>query len=195
MQDNTGNTSRELLIGSLLLLVLVITRSGITRSHFGTDINLPDASWAMFWLLGVLTHQRGWPMASMACCVAVDYFVIAGGVAADCFTPAYVFLIPAYGALWLSGRWLRRQTTDKYLLRTATSLVAGVSACFAISNLGFYLASGYSGEMSMSAYAAAVARYWPHYLLHASVYAGAGLLIAYIAQHRAALFHRTGRTD
>src|SRR5882757_2471136 len=99
----------ELLTGCILLLVLVLTRSGITRSHFGTEFNLPDASWAVFWLTGAFTLQRVWPLLLMLACVAVDYFVIAGGVSAYCFTPAYPFLIPAYLSLWAFGRWSRSQ--------------------------------------------------------------------------------------
>lgn len=177
----------ELLIGSLLLLVLAITRSGITRSHFGTDLNLPDASWAMFWLLGAFTMNRWWPALSMLVCVAIDYFVIAQGVSSYCFTPAYPFLIPAYLALWAMGRWSRNQLPIRAnsLLTLIGSVVAGVSACFFISNIGFYLSSGYFANMPVAAYAQAVARYWPYYMLHAAAYVATGLIVHYIASHRA----------
>jgi hypothetical protein len=193
---NETNTSRsEILIGCLLLLVLAITRSGITRSHFGTEINLPDASWAVFWLTGAFTHKRWWPALLMLACVAIDYFVIAGGVSAYCFTPAYPFLIPAYLSLWATGRWTQHASGKAYLARSAVALFVGVSACFIISNIGFYLAAGYFAQMPAMLYAKAVARYWPHYLLHTSMYAGAGLLIAYIVRSRNALADRAAKVD
>jgi hypothetical protein len=195
MQNNTSESSKEILVGCLLLLALAVTRSGITRSHFGTEINLPDASWAVFWLTGAFTHRRWWPALLMPACVAIDYFVIAGGVSAYCFTPAYPFLIPAYLSLWATGRWLQPGSRNIYALRAAASLVAGVSACFIISNIGFYLAAGYFAQMPAMLYAQTVARYWPYYLLHTSVYAGAGLVIAYIVHSRASLAEHAARVD
>lgn len=185
MEHNARNSTREMSIGCLLLLALALTRSGITRSHFGTEINLPDASWAMFLLAGYLTASRWWPPVFMLACVAIDYFVIAGGVSAYCFTPAYTFLIPAYLSLWASGRWLQRRT-QPLLLNSALAVLAGVSACFIISNIGFYLAAGYFTQMPAMLYAQAVTRYWPYYLLHTAIYAGTGLIIHYIISHRAA---------
>lgn len=184
MQHHTREPSREALIGCLLLLVLALTRSGITRSHFGTELHLPDASWAMFWLTGVFTHKRWWPALLLLASVAIDYFVIAGGVSAYCFTPAYPFLIPAYLSLWALGRWLQHSHGSSKVLPAAASLLAGVSACFIISNLGFYLAAGYFTHMPLMLYARSVARYWPYYLLYTGVYSGAGLLIAYIVRSR-----------
>lgn len=188
MQVNKHESQTELLIGCVLLLALVLTRSGITRSHFGTDINLPDASWAVFWLIGAFTRKRWWPALLMLACVAVDYFVIAGGVSDYCFTPAYPFLIPAYLSLWAMGRWSRTQLPvhTQSLLRIVISVLIGVCASFLFSNLGFYLSSGYFAQMPALLYAQAVMRYWPHYLLYTATYVGVGLLIHYIANHHAA---------
>ena len=188
-QENTVALRSELLVGSLLLLVLIITRSGITRSHFGTEFHLPDASWAVFWLAGAMTVKRWWPALLMAACLAVDYVVIAGGVSAYCFTPAYPFLIPAYLSLWAMGRWSAAQLPIRRASswRVALSLVIGVSACFVISNLGFYFSSGYFAQMPAMLYARTVARYWPYNLLHTAVYASAGLIVHYIAAHRRAV--------
>ncbi len=181
--NETIASRTDLFIGCLLLLLLAVTRSGITRSHFGTSISLPDASWAVFWLAGALTFKRHWPVLLLFCCVAVDYFVIAGGVSADCFTPAYPFLIPAYLSLWWAGRQLRPYLHSKAVVPYATlSLLLSVTTCFIISNLGFYLA-GYTAKMSALAYAQTVLRYWPHYLQTAALYAGTGLLIYHIARH------------
>lgn len=192
---NTRVSSKQIWVGCLLLLALAVTRSGITRSHFGTDINLPDASWAVFLLTGAFTAKRGWPVLLMLACVAIDYFVIAGGVSAYCFTPAYPFLIPAYLSLWAAGKWLQCASGNAYALRAAIAVVVGVSACFVISNIGFYLASGYFAQMPALLYAQTVTHYLPYYLLHTSVYAGAGLLIAYIMRNRKDLADRMSKAD
>lgn len=201
MSDNKPLKRNELLIGAVLLLALLLTRSGITRSHFGTEFNLPDASWAVFWMTGAFTRKLVWPVLLLLACVAVDYWVIAGGVSSYCFTPAYPFLIPAYFSLWGMGRWLQRATHNSthhhglYLLRAAASMVAGVSLCFAISNIGFYVAAGYFAQMPASLYAQAIVGYWPSYLLTSSVYAGVGVLIRYIAVNKSLLASGDAKTE
>ena len=68
----------------------------------------------MFFIAGF--HLRGWgrwafPLL-MALAVAVDWWVIRGqGIdfwSHYCVSPGYWFLLPAYGAMWLGGAWLRR---------------------------------------------------------------------------------------
>jgi hypothetical protein len=177
----------EFLIGCILLLTLILTRSGITHSHFGTEFTLPDATWAAFWMMGAFTAQAAWPMLLLIACVIVDRLVIASGTSDYCFTAAYAFLIPAYLSLWVMGRWSRRQLPIRAqtLLRTASSILLGTSICFVIANVLFYLAAGYFANMTFIQYAQAVLRYWPYYLQHTAIYAGTGLLIHYVTSHRA----------
>jgi hypothetical protein len=184
MSKSTLHSRTEWLIGCMLLVALIITRSGMPRSHFGTDINFPDASWSVFWLCGALTTRRWWPALFLLACVAVDFFVIASGVAADCFTPAYPFLIPAYLSLWAMGRFLSAglQFGAGALLQSALSVLLGTTVCFTVSNLGFYLASGQFVWMTGTDYAQVVIHFWPHYLKTTSMYAGIGLVIYHIAR-------------
>jgi hypothetical protein len=187
MSNSKDNSQprNQLIIGGVLLLALVLTRSGITRSHFGTEFNLPDASWAVFWMMGLFAAHLAWPMLALVACVGIDYFVISGGVSDYCMTPAYALLMPAYMSLWAFGKWSRSQLPLRAasLPRLAVSMTAGVLSCFAISNAAFYLLSGYFAQMPLALYAQTVVRYLPYYLLHTAVYAGTGLLIHYIAQH------------
>jgi hypothetical protein len=185
MPTETTKPRNELLIGCALLLALLLTRSGITRSHFGTEFNLPDASWAVFWMMGIFTAQVAWPMLLLVACVGVDYFVISAGVSAYCMTPAYPFLIPAYLSLWALGRWSRSQLPlhAAALPKLALSILVGVTSCFLISNTSFYVMSGYFAQMPFVMFAQSVARYWPYYLLHTAIYASVGLVIHYIVQH------------
>jgi hypothetical protein len=170
---------REALAGFALLAFLALTRSGITRTHFGDHFSLPDASWAMFWLTGLLTTRLLWPVLLMSACAVIDYYVIAHGVSAYCFTPAYPFLIPAYGSLWWLGRQAELPAHGADWLRVAASITAGVVLCFVVSNSGFYLASGYFAKMPVMLYAKAVLRYLPHYLWQTALYAGSGVLLVH----------------
>lgn len=179
MNQSSHSIRSSISIGLVLLLTLVITRSG----HFGTAIKLPDASWAMFWLSGALGLRWYWPMILMVSAALVDYVVISHGVSSYCVTPAYPFLIPAYLSLWTTGKWVANQTlfSSKSILRVSISIVNGVTASFVISNISFFGLSGYFSSMSAWQYSQSVIVYWPHYLWHTAIYAITGLLIKFIA--------------
>ena len=174
-----------LLTGFLLLILLIVTRSDMTRSHFGTNLNPPDASWAVFWLAGTFSALRWWPLALLFACAAVDYLAVATGTRADCFTPAYPFLIPAYLSLWMMGRWSSGRSLSKMnsWAWLGMSIVSGVTTCFTCANAGMYVASGQFSQLSPSAYLLAVIGYWPHYLLSTAIYSSIGLLLWYACNH------------
>ncbi len=150
-----------------------------TRYHpFGSAVQLPDASWTVFFLAGMFLGSAGWFAAFVAEGVAIDFLAITvGGVSGWCVTPAYPFLAFAYGALWLAGRGCPRAETvgGRGWARIAGALLVGVTAAFLISNGSFYLLSGYFPELSGSEYAARVARYYPRHALSAFFYAALGL--------------------
>ena len=98
----------------LLTLAVLAVLMAASRGHAFDHFSPPDASWAVFFIAGF--HLRGWgrwafPLL-MALAVAVDWWVIRSqGI--DfwnhyCVSPGYWFLLPAYGAMWLGGSWLRR---------------------------------------------------------------------------------------
>ncbi len=175
----------SILTGLLLLTLLIVTRSDMTRSHFGTSLNPPDASWAVFWLAGTFSALRWWPLALLFACAAVDYLAVATGTRADCFTPAYPFLIPAYLSLWMMGRWSSGRSLSKMnsWAWLGLSIVSGVTTCFTCANAGMYVASGQFSHLSPSAYLLAVIGYWPDYLLSTAIYSGIGLLLFYGIKH------------
>src|SRR5687767_15995537 len=92
----------QIWIGSGLVGLLIATRD----YHFVTLDLLPSASYAVFFLAGFYLAPR-WVFPALWCIAAlVDLSAITiGGVSALCVSPAYAFLIPAYGALWLAGRY------------------------------------------------------------------------------------------
>ena len=82
---------------TLALTVALSVVMWITRGHHvATLTHLPDASWAIFFLLGVYFRQRMLLPLFLAQAAAVDYLSVTHlGVDDYCVTSAYVFLLPA----------------------------------------------------------------------------------------------------
>lgn len=142
----------------------------LTRFHHFAP--LPDASLAVFFLAGLFLASP-WAFALfLAEAGLIDYLAVTyGGVSSWCITPAYPFLVPTYGALWLGGRFSRRYVQDMagiaaiFAILSASTLIA-----FGISNLSFYAFSGYFAELDLKPYAASVLPYLVPYLGTPSVY-------------------------
>lgn len=168
--------SRPLLSTAVLALVMAATR----YHHFGDALHLPDASLAVFFLAGVLVLPLAvFPILLLEAGV-IDLLAIgAGGVSDYCVSPAYWFLIPSYGALWLAGRWHGASHEARWnaLPSLYTMLFVSVSVAFLISNGSFYAFSGRFPEMGLAEYAALVARYYPPYALGAVGYVTLAIML------------------
>lgn len=172
------STRAQLLTGIALALLLAMTRG----SHFAS-INLPSASWAVFFLAGVLLRPR-WVFAGLfVLASALDFSMLVSGTVSDwCLSPAYWMLVPAYASLWLGGRlyagW-HRDTLQSLLLLAA---VVAVSAfvCYLISGGGFYFFSGRYPEPTLAAWLPRIAEYYPRFLSNMTFYVGVGSAL-YIA--------------
>ena len=143
-------------------------------NHFGSPLNLPDASLAIFFLAGLWLNRPVWFPIFIVEAGLMDWASIAGGVSGWCVTPAYGFLIPTYAALWFGGRWYRRHARLEWrtLMPLFVALGLGLVSAFAISNVSFYLFSGYFAELEWSDYVRGVIGYFPAY---------AGYTLAYTA--------------
>jgi hypothetical protein len=76
----------------------------------------------------------------MAKVALIDYAAVTwGGVSSFCITPAYVFLMPAYGALWLVGHWYasHHHFALSTLVPLAGSVLVGAVVCELFSSCGF----------------------------------------------------------
>jgi len=165
---NVLTRTPRLAIALSLALLMAATRS----RHFAGL--LPDASLAVFLLGGFYLARAGWFAAYLALAALVDQLAIrVGGVSDWCLTPAYAFLVPAYGFAWLAGRWAAigfDAVSAAALARTLAAFAVGVFGWFVVSNAGFYLYSGYFGEMTAAEYAARVAKYLLPYTAAAAFY-------------------------
>jgi hypothetical protein len=105
-----------------------------------------------------------------------DLTAFAMGTPTDCYSPAYFFLIPAYGALWAAGHWVGAESSRA---RVSVILAVGAAAAFVtfvVANLGMYLLAPSPATSSLAAYVVAVAGYFPGYLLTMGLYVGTALV-------------------
>jgi hypothetical protein len=175
------NNTRTIAIVATLAALMAATRFG----HFGSAISLPDASLAIFFLGGL--YLARFARTSMAAFVVlileaglVDYYAVSvQGVNAYCMTSAYWFLIPAYGSLWLAGRWfaLRHTMEGKGLVWLALTAWGASSFAFVFSNTAFYLFSGYFAGMGAVEYVSRVAQYYGSYVSVAMLYVACAVAI------------------
>jgi len=171
--------TRSIAIYAALAALMAATRF----DHFGSAASLPDASYAVFFLGGLYLARSA--RASFAAFIAlileaglIDYYATSvQGISDWCMSPAYWFLIPTYGSLWLVGRWFAPRLTKegrgmagKGLLGLALLAWAACSFAFVFSNATFYLFSERFADMSASEYASRVAQYYGSYVSVALLY-------------------------
>jgi hypothetical protein len=168
---------------TLLITLVLVGLMAVTRSHhFATLTHLPDASWAVFFLAGFYLRAL-WAFPVLLVLAGIsDYVAIRQfSVDAFCVSPAYGFLVPAYGALWLAGRWY----AGRYRFHVATlpALVAAAAVGGMLAELlssgGFYFFSGRFTGTSLAAFGARLLDYLPQSLQGMAFYLG-GAVIAHV---------------
>jgi hypothetical protein len=141
--------------------------------HFGEYGGPLDASWAVFFLAGLwLRDLRLFP-AYFVLGWIVDLAAFALGTPTNCYSIAYLFLIPAYGALFVAGRW----AADRGYAAIGLGVVASACVTFVIANLGMFWLAPSPSAPTLTSFAAAVAGYFPGYLLTMATYVSGGLLV------------------
>jgi hypothetical protein len=162
-------------VGLALAVLMAATRS----HHFTTALHLPDASWAVFFLAGVYLRRVSMLPALMAEAALIDYAAVTwGGVGSFCITPAYAFLVPAYGALWLAGRWYAAHHSFRLstLGLLAVSVIVGAAVSELFSSGGFYFFSG-RFEPTLTEFGPHLARYFPMSLASMVFYVGLAAVV------------------
>jgi hypothetical protein len=177
----------QMIVGVLLVALMVVTRG----QHFASVSALPSASWAVFFLAGFYLSSRWAFPGFLALAAALDFSaVFYAGVSSYCLSPAYGFLVPAYGSLWLAGRWFASKyqfnwTTGLFLV---ASVVTGAAMATIFSSGGFYWFSGRYTDPSVVEFSQRFIQYFPKYL---------GTLSFYVAiaavQHIAFRFSHVGK--
>lgn len=156
-------STQSLAIGFIIALMVIITRG----HHFASIDFLPSASYAAFFIAGYYLRSTLVFVALLALCAALDMAAITwGGVSNFCVTPAYGFLLPAYGSMWLAGRWTASNTAwqlnSLFKLTGAVLLSSLVAELF--SSGGFYFFGGRYAEPTMVEFGARLVKYFPKQL-------------------------------
>lgn len=185
----------QLAIGIVLVLLIAMTRG----SHFSL-VNLPGASWAVFFLAGVLLKPRWvFPLLFLQTTFMDIMSVGWSNAGHHCMTVAYWMLLPAYAALWFGGRlyarWHREQFSS--LLVLVPTALGSALVCQLFSSGGFYFFSGRYENPTFAGMLERIATYYPQYLSSLALYVGAATLIYIAARiyhaHTAASAGQAGR--
>jgi hypothetical protein len=166
----------QLIIGAGLVLLMILTR----EYHFLSLHSLPGASWAVFFLAGLYLRAI-WPLAGLFILTwALDFSAYTwGGASSFCLTSSYVFLLPAYSALWYAGSWYARRYQFEWqtLLPLSLSLMTGAAVCELFSSGGFYFFSGRFEETTLIEFGQRLVQYFPHYMGSLVFYIGIVVII------------------
>lgn len=159
----TLSKTNQIIIGVILAALILITRA----DHFASLNNLPSASLAVFFLAGFYLRPKWIFGALLALCVAIDFYVITfNGVSNFCVTPSYAFLLPAYGVLWLAGRWFNGKYS--FSAKALLPLVGSVAIAAMISELfssgGFYFLGGRYTDPTIAEFGVRLMKYFPQQL-------------------------------
>lgn len=172
----TLSTRNQIIIGLVLAIMMAATRG----HHFATLAHLPGASWAVFFLAG-LYLRSSWSLPGFLVLTwLMDFASFTwGGGSGYCLTQAYAFLLPAYGALWLSGHWYANQY--HFELRTLLPLMAAVlvgsAVCESFSSGGFYFFSGRFVDPNFTELGERLIKYYPSYLQSLAFYVGIAAVV------------------
>ena len=125
------STKQTVGIAVVFSLILWATRG----QHVASMMSLPDATWAIAFMLGFLLSPILFLIVLVQAFV-IDYLAMGNYL----FNFAYAALIPAYLALWLAGRWLRQHYEQQgfRISQLAVALIGGVALCELISSGAFY---------------------------------------------------------
>lgn len=152
---------QQIIIGVTLAALIIVTRG----HHFASINSLPSASLAVFFLAGLYLRPALAFPALLALCAGLDFYSITfQGVSNFCVTPAYGFLLPAYGVMWLAGRWFAKHYS--FSVKAILPLIGSITVAGAISELfssgGFYFFGGRYPDPTITEFGARLAKYAPH---------------------------------
>lgn len=167
---------QQVAIGLALTLLMLLTRS----HHWASIDSLPDASWAIFFLLGVYVRALWVVPALIGASVLIDYAAITwGGVSGFCVSPAYWLLLPAYLVLFAGGRFYAHghRLSLLGLFRLVGVALAVVTVAELLTSGGFYFFSGRFAEPTLAGFVPRFGQYFPSMLGTFALYLGMAAVV------------------
>jgi len=165
----TLSKRHQFIIGFILIAIMAITRG----HHFATLNHLPSASLALFFLAGLYLSGKWMFVVLLAEVALLDYLSMTfGGGSTFCASPAYALLLPAYGTLYLAGRWYKQQYQFNWstLLPLSASLIIATAISKVFSSGGFYLFSGHYADQTLIEFGHRFIKYYPSSLSNLAFY-------------------------
>ena len=130
------NTLKNYLPFTLIIFFMLLTRG----SHFITATSLPDASFALFLIGGMLLKKPKWFISLFMLSVVIDFATLSINSAYQIpINFGYSGLLPAYGIMWFFG--LRIANTKSFLRFAAFGVISTLKS-FLISTQTYNLLSG-----------------------------------------------------
>lgn len=172
----TLSKTNQIIIGIVLAALVIVTRG----HHFASINVLPSASIAAFFLAGVYLRPMWVFPALLALCAGLDFSAITVGNTSDfCVTPAYGFLLPAYGSLWLAGRWFaqRYSFSFKTLAPLGGSMLVAAIVSEVLSSGGFYFFGGRYADPTIAEFGNRLVKYFPHQIENLAFWVGIAMMV------------------
>jgi hypothetical protein len=121
---------------TLIILFMILTRG----SHFLTSVSLPDASFALFLIGGMLLKKPKWFISFFVLSLLIDLVTLSINNAYQIpINLGYLGLLPAYGIMWFFGS---RIAHTKSFSKFVTFSVLATLIAFLISTQTYNLLSG-----------------------------------------------------
>ncbi len=119
----------------IIVILMVLTRG----SHLLTAISLPDASFALFLVGGILLKKPKWFISLFAASVIIDLIALSINPTDQIpINLGYLGLLPSYGIMWLIGLYVSK---TKDILKFLIFSALGTFVSFMISTQTYYLFS------------------------------------------------------
>jgi hypothetical protein len=148
----------------LLLLVMSITRG----SHLLTSVSLPDASFAIFLIGGMLLKKPKWFISLFILSVVIDLATLSINSAYQIpINFGYWGLLPSYGIMWFFG--LHIANTKSFLKFMAFGVIATLIT-FVISTQAYNLLSGLFPDITIKESMQTGWEYLPQSLIYTMSY-------------------------
>ena len=148
----------------IIVFLMVLTRG----SHLLTSISLPDASFALFLMGGMLLKKPKWFISIFAASVLIDLITLSINPTDQIpINLGYLGLLPSYGIMWLIGLYVSK---TKDILKFAIFSSLGTFVSFMISTQTYYLLSNKFPGITIQESIQTGWEYFPHSFIYTMSY-------------------------
>ena len=164
MTSTKSLTNKSIITLIFLFLAILITRG----SHLLTPVSLPDASFAIFLIGGMLLKKPKWFSCLFVFSVIIDLVTLAMNNPYQIpINMGYLGLLPAYASMWFIGSY--NTNTTSFFKFTIFGVIATLIA-FLISTQTYNLFSGRFPNINITQSIQTGWEYLPQSLLYTMIY-------------------------